>query len=173
MSFSIKATIRAFAAPDHRVSCSTRLWEKLIAELHRRGRGRHESGAFLLGVERKGRREVTDVVFYDDLDASAYASGVCILHGDAFAKLWALCRERQLSVVADVHTHPGAAFQSGSDRTNPMIATAGHIAIIVPDFAKGADLQARVGIFEYAGSHQWHDRSPRKASGFLYTGLWS
>ncbi|HZW06080.1 MAG TPA: Mov34/MPN/PAD-1 family protein [Phycisphaerales bacterium] len=173
MSFSIKATIRAFAAPSHRLSCPSPLWRKLVDELHRRGRGRHESGAFLLGVERNGRREVTDLVFYDELDPGAYASGVCILHGDAFAKLWALCRQKQLSVTADVHTHPGAAYQSGSDRTNPMVATAGHIAIIVPNYAKGSDLRSGLGIYEYAGSHQWHDRSPKKSPRFFYTGFWS
>ena len=61
---------------------------------HRRGRNRHESGAFLLGHEHGGPRVALDVVFYDDLDPQAYASGVCILKADAFSKLWALCRVR-------------------------------------------------------------------------------
>ena len=65
---------------------------------------------------------------------SAYASGVCILRGGAFAKLWSMCREKKLTVAADVHTHPAGAAQSSSDRTNPMISRDGHIAIIVPRF---------------------------------------
>jgi Bacterial mobilisation protein (MobC) len=90
MSFSIKATIRAFVAPKHRLSCRRQIWREVIAELERRGGRRHESGVFLLGVEQGRRREVREAVFYDDLDRQAYDTGVCVLHGDAFAKLWAI-----------------------------------------------------------------------------------
>lgn len=173
MSFSIKATIRAWWVPEHRLSCSPVLWERIMSELRSRGHGRHESGAFLLGLERDQRREATQVVYYDELDPRAYSTGVCVLHGPAFSKLWAICRERKLTVIADIHTHPGEAFQSVSDRTNPMVATAGHIAIIVPDFASGPSIRDRLGIFEYRGQHQWVDRSPSKTSNFLYTGWWS
>ena len=173
MSFSITATIRAWWAPEHRLSCPHARWKRLVAELDHRGERTHEAGAFLLGFERRGRLEVADVVFYDDLDPDAYATGVCVLHGDAFAKLWALCRARKLSVVADVHTHPGAGFQSLSDRTNPMVARQGHIAIILPDFARWPIVPERMGIYEYRGDHQWTDRSPGRFPRFFYTGLWS
>ena len=135
-----------------------------MAELDRRGQRRHESGAFLLGHDAAAGAKRVDVVYYDELDAAAYASGVCILQGDAFAKLWAICRERKLTVVADIHTHPAAAFQSESDRTNPMVARAGHIAIIVPDFAAPPVRYERLGIYEYRGEHRWADRSHRRAA---------
>ncbi len=173
MTFSIKTIIRALLAPEHGLSCPRKLWWSLLAELDRRGERRHEAGAFLLGFQRGKRREVTDVVFYDELDPHAYASGVCILHAPAFARLWALCRERDLTVVGDVHTHPGVAFQSESDRTNPMVARDGHVAIIVPDFAVAPVDPRQLGVFEYRGDHQWFDRSPQVASGFFYTGMWS
>lgn len=173
MTFSITAIIRAWWAPEYRLSCASRLWHTIVHELDRRGGRRHEAGAFLLGSSRDGRHAVTGVVYYDELDPAAYDSGICVLHGDAFAKLWAICRQRGCSVVADVHTHPGAGFQSSSDRTNPMIARQGHIAVILPDFARWPVAQDRVGIYEYCGDHKWIDRSPKHASSFFYTGFWS
>ncbi len=173
MSFSIKAIIRAFVAPEHRLSCQFRIWHRVVTELERRGRGRHESGVFLLGVEYGERRKVREAIFYDDLDPQAYAAGVCVLHGDAFAKLWAICRDKNLTVVADAHTHSGAAFQSASDKTNPMIARTGHIAIIIPDFARWPIHACQLGIYEYCGQHEWIDRNLAKAPGYFYTGLWS
>jgi hypothetical protein len=173
LSFSIKTAIRAFVAPKHRINCPSRTWRRIVGELERRGQQRHESGVFLLGFEYGGRREVTDAVFYDDLDPDAYASGVCILHGDAFAKLWALCREKKLTVVADVHTHPGAALQSFSDKTNPMVARSGHIAIIVPNYATWPIRADRLGIYEYRGQHEWIDRTHPRSRNFFYTGFWS
>jgi len=169
---SIIATIRACWAPDHRLCCSSRRWRGLVTELDRRGQRRHEAGAFLLGTTHAGRREVKQAVFYDELDPRAYATGVCVLHADAFAKLWAICRERGLSVVADVHTHPGGGFQSDSDRTNPMVARKGHIALIVPDFGRWPINPTRMGIYEYEGDYAWLDHSPTRAR-FLYTGFWS
>ncbi|MBL4929506.1 Mov34/MPN/PAD-1 family protein [Fuscibacter oryzae] len=173
MTFSIKATIRAFVAPDHRLSMPHAMWRVMLAELRRRGGGKTEAGAFLLGRAEGNRRKATSIIYYDQLDPAAYSSGVCVLHGDAFAKLWAYCRDHELTVVADVHTHRGAAHQSGSDRKNPMVAREGHIAIIVPDFAAEPVEQNALGIFEYRGSHMWFDRTVANAKGYFYYGFWA
>lgn len=173
MRFSPKAAMRALVAPDHRISCGRRRWRSILLELDRRGERRHEAGAFLLGREVGGRREVVDAVYYDELDPHAYDTGVCVLHAEAFGRLWGLCRERGLSVVADVHTHGGEAGQSDSDRTNPMVACAGHVAIIVPYCAVGDIPLRHVSVHEYLGDHRWTDRSPATRSSFLYIGFWS
>lgn len=173
MSFSIRAIIRGLAAPRHRLTCPAQSWRRILAELERRGEQSHESGVFLLGVEHAGRREVRDAVYYDELDPDAYATGVCVLHGSAFSKLWALCRQKGLTVVADAHTHPAEAFQSSSDKANPMVAQVGHIAIIVPHFARQPARRQDLRIFEYRGQHEWIDRSPAWVPGFFYTGWWS
>ena len=39
----------------------------LLDELHERSEGRHESGAFLLGAIDGADREVSSIIFYDDL----------------------------------------------------------------------------------------------------------
>ena len=173
MSFSIKTTIRALVAPKHRVNCPRKLWEHILGQLDRRGERCHEAGAFLLGIGGPRRLEVTDCVFYEELEPTAYETGVCVLSGYAFAKLWARCRERKLTVVADVHTHPGVAKQSDSDRTNPMVASAGHVAIIVPHYAIPPVESAALGIYEYRGGHEWTNRNGNGRSEFLYVGRWS
>ena len=181
MSFSIPATIRALAtflfAPDHRLACPASLWQETIEELHRRGGGRRESGAFLLGerIVRSGveRRWVHSVAYFDDLDPRSLDSGIVVFDGMGFGPLWQLCRESGLQVVADVHAHPGVARQSEADRKHPMIATAGHFALIVPDFAVRVPMETDLGLYEYAGAHQWRDHSGSAASRIFYTGRWA
>jgi hypothetical protein len=173
MNFSIRAIIRALRTPKGGLICSTALWRQIVAELKRRGHDRHEAGVFLLGREHAGRREVRATVFYDELDPDAYVTGVCVLHGDAFAKLWSLCREKKLTVVADVHTHGGNADQSSSDKANPMVARPGHVALIVPHFARWPIPRGRLRIYEYRGQHNWIDRSISLWRPFFYTGWWS
>jgi len=140
-----------------------------MAELRRRGRGLHESGCFVLGTIESDRRAATRCVYYDEVDPKAYTSGVCILHGDAFSKLWEICRAARLTVVADVHTHGGAAYQSDADRRNPMIARPGHLAVIVPRFAKSPVWRHRLGFYCYEGDHRWTDLSGWRARAYLKT----
>jgi len=180
MNSSIPAIIRArvasLAAPDYPLSCASALWRIGLEELCRRGDGRHESGAFLLGTRTGSgsyvRRRVTRFVYYDDLDPHCLDTGVVVFQALGFGPLWQLCRETGLTVVADVHTHPGVARQSDADRRHPMIATSGHIALIVPDFAQKVVNPNELGLYEYAGAHQWRDHSGDRAHRFFYTGMW-
>ncbi len=172
MNFSIRVIIRGLVAPRHRLSCSTKLWKQGLAELARRGEGSHESGAFLLGIERNGRRRITKFAYYDDFDPHCLDTGIVIYDGAAYAKLWALCRETGLSVVADVHTHGWRARQSPADRDNPMIAQRGHVGVIVPRFAQGHARSSELGVYEYLGQHTWRDMSGDRAHIYFYIGIW-
>lgn len=181
MPSSLLATIRALAtsllAPNYRLACSADLWHAGLTELRRRGDGERESGAFLLGERTvwggTDRRRVRRFVYYDDLDPRCLDTGIVVFDGVGFSPLWQLCRETGLTVVADVHTHPGVARQSDADRRHPMIAMAGHFALIVPDFACRAPEPPALGIYEYAGAHQWHDHSGPHATRTLYIGRWA
>jgi proteasome lid subunit RPN8/RPN11 len=157
------------------VACRANLWRDCLQELARRGGGHRESGAFLLGIERRSRdrlrREILRFVCYDDLDPRALDSGIVDFNGSGYNPLWALCRTTGLKVVADVHTHPGVARQSETDRRNPMIATRGHIAFIVPNFAQRVPTTDALGIYEYLGAHQWADYSGPSAERCFYTGF--
>lgn len=171
MTFSTRVTTPVLAATEHCLRCSQQLWRHILGELARRGEGFHEAGAFLMGNVQGGRKEIRDVVYYDELDRTAYATGVCVLYGDAFARLWAIARQNQMTIVADVHTHFGRAVQSFEDRTNPMVARPGHIALIVPYFARPPVPHEALGVYEYRGSHQWVNYSGLRARRFFQ--VWS
>lgn len=121
----------------------------------------------MLGTVDGRRRRATRCVYYDELDPTAYASGVCILDGNAFPSLWEICRSAGLTVIADIHTHPGAAFQSDADRRNPMIARPGHLAVIIPQFAAGSVWRHQLGMFRYEGDHRWTNLSGWRARRYL------
>lgn len=131
------------------------LWTSLIEELRRRGEGQHESGAFLLGA--KGTNTITQFICYDDLDPDVYNTGIIVLNGDAFVPLWKHCSEHRLKVLGDVHTHPDSwTCQSSSDQRHPMIAQAGHMALIVPHYAtRSRQLLKGVGMHEFLGDGKW------------------
>lgn len=138
------------------LSINADLWRQVLGELRIRGDGHRESGAFLLGTSLDGQpRQVTDAVYYDDLDPESL-TGTIAFSGSAYGRLWDECAARGLKVVADVHTHPGSGVrQSGIDRAHPMLAQAGHVALIVPHFAAEIVDASAVGVHEYHGESRW------------------
>lgn len=146
------------------------LWQELLDELAARGGGVRESGAFLLADAAGDRRRVVRAVYLDDLDPNSLQGGISF-RGTAYGALWRICRRERLTVVADVHTHPGSGVaQSTIDRRNPMIATAGHVAVIVPDYAERPVGGREVGVHVYRGEHQWTSAFGRDAARLLYVG---
>jgi proteasome lid subunit RPN8/RPN11 len=172
MNFSIAQIIARLWSPRHEISCSWFLWQRLCAGLRERGQNAtRESGAFLLGYRAAGRARITDFILYDDLDPHALDTGIVHFDGRHFGALWDICKQRGVSVVADVHVHPGGAGQSSSDRDHPMISRAGHIALILPDFAQPPLPPESVGIYRYLGGKRW-DPVPAPARRiFFHIGL--
>ncbi len=167
MTFSIRATIRALAAPKHRLSCPRKVWQRGLAEVASRGEGRHESGAFLLGLQEGSRGRVVRFAYYDDFDPTCLDSGIVVFDGAGFGPLWQFCRQTGLNVLADLHTHGGP----GPARQIPY-EYLGHVALIVPNFATNFRMRD-IGVYEYLGSHQWRGHNRGRAGCFFYTGVWA
>ena len=132
------------------------LWQEVLAELGRRGGdGKRESGAFLLAHRGQKVNCVTRVAYYDDLDPDCL-KGYIHFQAVGYSKLWDLCEEDGLRVIADVHTHPSSwVSQSHTDREHPMIARVGHIALIVPSYATRTPEAHEVGVHIYRGDDGW------------------
>lgn len=159
MSFSLRTLITRLYGRQPDLAISAFLWRELLQGLRARGGGSRESGAFLLGAVGEQRR-VSVIVFYDEIDPAAFDTGIIQIDGGCMADLWRICRERGLVVVADVHTHPGGAGQSESDRLHPIIAEPGHVALIVPNFAMEPVNLWEVGLYRYLGAFRWDRRRP-------------
>jgi proteasome lid subunit RPN8/RPN11 len=163
MTYYDRRTTKGSEVETPRLTCPADVWREGVAELRRRTEGWHESGAFLLG-ERDGElRRILKFAYYDDLDPHSLDSGIVIFDGAGYGPLWGMCSSEELTVVADIHVHPGLAWQSESDRTNPMIARRGHIALIAPDFAEGDCMPGDLGVYEYEGGYRWTYRGGAEA----------
>lgn len=159
------STTSAWPSQSPSVTLARDLWMQLLAELQRRGAGERESGAFLLArrgaTEAPAADEVIVLAYYDDLDAHCLTGGITMV-GDAYDALWNRCRTEGLRVVADIHTHPGGGVaQSPIDRANPMMANAGHIALIVSHYATSRGGEPPVGMYRYLGDRAWQELDAR------------
>jgi proteasome lid subunit RPN8/RPN11 len=146
----------------------------MVLELRRRGEGKGESGAFLLGLRQGLSAQVSQYVCYDDLDPQACQYGAVTFHAEGYAALWQYCREKSVEVLADLHTHPGKSVQQSSiDRRNPMLPVVGHIAAILPNYGYTPWWSLRgVGIYEYLGDLKWRAYGPSESHRPIILRLW-
>ena len=171
MGSLIQTLLRTALGHPPKLVCTLRLWRAGVDELRRRASGYRESGAFLLGCARGRTRRIEQFLFYDDVDPNCFRNGIVEFDGRQFGSVWQRCRTASLTVVADVHVHPGGYGQSGTDRHNPMIAGIDHLAIIIPNYAAGKIMPKCIGIYEYLGSRQWLDYSAQ-GDKIFHVGWW-
>ncbi|MGF7131372.1 proteasome lid subunit RPN8/RPN11 [Paraburkholderia sp. EB58] len=155
----IAAAVDWFCGSSPKVLCGAHVWREGVAELRRRANGRRESGAFLLGNIEKDVRVIRKFLFYDDIDPHCFDNGIVEFNGRLLHVVHTECRKLGLRLVADVHVHPGGYGQSSSDRENPMDPRSGHIAMILPNFAKGEFVPGEFGIYEFQGRDNWINHS--------------
>lgn len=147
-------------------------WVALVGELGRRGGGTRESGAFLLAARGGDRRTISKVIYLDDLDPNCLQGNITF-DGRAYSKLWDLCEAEDLVVIGDVHTHGGTwVNQSEIDASNPMVARAGHIALILPHLAANPVAPDEVGVHRYEGADGWTTWTGPEAADRLYVRRW-
>jgi len=115
-------------------------------------------------------RTIEKFLPYDVIDPNCLR-GAILFDGSKMDLVWKVCRAAGLTVVADVHTHPGGCWQSSVDQANPMIPERGHIAIIVPNYADHRYFPGEIGIYEFLGQGKWLDRSSLGESFFAVRGL--
>lgn len=136
-----------------RVRIAQHTFLRLVRELEDRSEHRREAGAFLLGPE--PGHDVTRVAYYDDLDPDCLTGGITF-HSSGYTKLNQLCRNHQVRVIADIHLHPGPGVQqSHTDATHPMVARAGHLALIAPRFGQDVTRAEQLGVHLRAADG-WH-----------------
>lgn len=99
------------------------------------------------------------IAYFDDLEPGSLNDAVHLTTA-AYSRLWALCRELGVEVLADIHTHPATCVQQSSiDQDNPLVAQKGHVALIVAHYAQTPISLREVGMYEYRGDEGWVSRA--------------
>jgi hypothetical protein len=72
---------------------------------------------------------------------------------EELGRVWDELRSTGRMIVCQVHTHPGAAFHSGTDDNYPVIHSAGFLSVVLPEYADGELNGAHLAI--YQGGGRW------------------
>ncbi|WP_435626586.1 Mov34/MPN/PAD-1 family protein [Candidatus Ferrigenium straubiae] len=103
---------------------------------------------------------VTDLVIPQQKGVSS-RDGVCVIvEGVELARLNMELHKRQLQFIAQVHSHPGAAYHSEMDDEFAVATKIGCFSLVVPDFAKRPFSFNETAIYRINSAGEWLD-APR------------
>jgi hypothetical protein len=82
-----------------------------------------------------------------------------IVDGDAMFEMNVMLNERGLRLVAQVHSHPGAAYHSDTDDRYSVVTARGGLSIVVPDFAEGHFSLESCAVYQLVAGGRWNEVS--------------
>jgi len=91
--------------------------------------------------------------------------GVCVTVGaEELHRLNVWLYEHQMTLVAQLHSHPTDAYHSDTDDVYPIATTIGSLSIVVPDFARQPFSLARCAVYRLMLRSGWTRLSTAEAS---------
>jgi hypothetical protein len=84
------------------------------------------------------------------------ADGICaVIEGPELARLNMELYKSKLQLIAQVHSHPGAAYHSTTDDEFAVATRIGCFSLVVPDFATRPFSFAEAAIYRINSAGQW------------------
>jgi len=140
------------------------LWWLAWDGLRNRGQGWHETACVWAG-HRSGQEErVVEIIFLDDLPGVESFELQHRTSRTATEILFEMLRQKQLSIIADVHTHPEDWVDlSRVDQAHPIEYRPGLTALVLPYYASREPSINATGVHIYCGKGRWRRLTKRMA----------
>jgi|ERR1700722_10754826 len=82
--------------------------------------------------------------------------GVCVFVGPAeLHRINVWLYENQMSLIAQIHTHPDEAYHSETDDAFPIATTVGCVSIVIPNFARQPFSIGRCAVYRLNELKEW------------------
>ncbi len=119
------------------------------------GKMGREAMVFWAGKKDSATFHVTDLVIPEQKGIRT-DDGVCVIvEGTELARLNMELHKRGLKFIAQVHSHPGAAYHSNMDDTYAVVTRIGCFSLVVPDFAIRSFSFRETAIYRINNAGQW------------------
>ena len=109
--------------------------DEVHAPLRKVGRNGDEGLGLWVGIQAGRRFDVHQAVIPEQRHIRT-RDGVCVMIGpDELHRLNVWLFERRLTLLAQVHSHPGRAYHSSTDDEHAVATRTGSLSLVVPDYA--------------------------------------
>ena len=137
--------------------------EDVAAHLCDMGRQGVEGVAFWAGRRATGGFDVLATIIPTQTGLRS-DSGVAVrVDGDELFRMNVWLHQNQLQLVAQIHSHPGAAYHSDTDDDYAIMTTVGGLSIVVPNFGRDAIRLEECAVYRLDARQGWVDLSVANA----------
>ena len=119
----------------YRIIIPPKCIQKAYEHLRYAGENRVEGVALFAGFEKNNEFYVSQTIIPKQTSYRLELGLLYAVDGDELHKINVWLYENNLSIIAQIHSHPNEAYHSNTDDTYPIVATKGGISIVVPRFA--------------------------------------
>lgn len=81
------------------------------------------------------------------------------IDGDELHRINVMLYEKEWSLFAQIHSHPGRAYHSTTDDAYPVVSTVGGISIVIPNFATGPVDLSTWAVYRLSSDNTWNELS--------------
>jgi hypothetical protein len=93
------------------------------------------------------------------------ADGVCVITGaEELHRINVWLYRNGLTLIAQIHSHPGRAYHSSTDDEFAVATTVGCFSLVVPDFATGSFEIDRLASYRLDASGTWREVPSSRAA---------
>ena len=97
------------------------------------------------------------------------AEGLSVMiHGEELFRLNVWLHKNRLTLIAQLHSHPGEAYHSDTDDTFSIMTREGGLSIVVPDFARQPFALDELAIYRLVSGGRWERLSPEEARALIH-----
>jgi hypothetical protein len=95
--------------------------------------------------------------------------GVCVVtEADELHRLNVWLFKNKLSLIAQIHSHPGRAYHSSTDDEFAIATTVGCFSLVVPDFARAPFDLRRTATYRLDAAGRWREVSADETRQIIY-----
>lgn len=87
--------------------------------------------------------------------------------GDELFRINRMLSDKGLRLIAQVHTHPSAAYHSSTDDDFAMVTARGSLSIVVPDFAAGQPAIDSCVVYRLTDPCAWEELTTRDVAALI------
>lgn len=96
------------------------------------------------------------------------AAGVSVSVGsDELHRLNVWLFENELTIIAQIHSHPADAYHSDTDDAFPIATTVGSLSLVIPDFARRPFALPECAVYRLSATGVWEKLSTRDVLGLI------
>lgn len=119
-----------------------------------------EGVALFVGQEKGEQFRITRTLIPRQKAYSLEEGLLYAIDSDELYRLNVFLYEQNLTLIAQIHSHPGKAYHSETDDAFPIVTTVGGLSIVVPDFATGPSSAEDFEVFRLSEDATWLHLSP-------------